>query len=98
MINRKDIHDKKEIKLEDWISPAGLYLDSNGNLVTTALKHNQETNEVSKYRYLYVLSQNGEVINEFELKGVPDKLNSIAFNEEMLIISYDTTFKLIKFQ
>jgi DNA-binding beta-propeller fold protein YncE len=87
----------KKIRFDYWLAPAGLYVDLNGNMVTTALKLNENTKLISKNRYLFIISQSGDVLREIELVDVADKFNSMAFDGFRLIISHDKSFNRIEF-
>jgi DNA-binding beta-propeller fold protein YncE len=87
----------KKISFDYWLAPAGLYVDLNGNMVTTALKLHENSKSISKNRYLFVISQSGDVLREIELVDVADKFNSMAFDGLKLIISHDKSFNRIEF-
>ena len=98
-IDKKNHLKHSKIALDDWLAPAGIYLDSKGNIITTALKvDKKDTNAIYTNRYLFILNQAGEKLREIELNDVFDKLNSMFFNGYRLFISYDKSFKMIEFK
>jgi DNA-binding beta-propeller fold protein YncE len=84
------------ISSDVWLAPLGLYLDKNGNLLTTAYKISPDKT-ISKIRYLFVLDKDGNVLASEQLSGVT-QCNSIAINERRLVISYDKSIKLYELE
>ncbi len=79
-----------------WLAPVGLYIESNGNILTTAFKVDENA-LISKNRYLFIISPNGEIQREIELDGISN-CNSMSFNRNKLVVSYDKYFKIIEFE
>jgi hypothetical protein len=91
----KSLRFVKAMRCSTWLAPLGLYLDSVGNITTTAYKLDEGI--VSNNRFLFVIDQIGRFIREIELDGI-NECNSLAFNRNKLVVTYDKSFKYIEFE
>lgn len=58
----------------NWLSPGGLFLDSNLNIYTVAYELNEEKYK-SEFKYLFIIDKNGNCLKKIqldELKGITD--------------------------
>lgn len=85
------------ISFVNWLSPIGIYLDSeNGNLYTLAYELN-ENNIVSTNRSLFVIDRYGAIIGMTPLIGVGN-CNSVKIDDKIIAVSNDSLIRIFEFQ
>jgi hypothetical protein len=85
-----------KIMFDYWLQPFGLYLDKNINIITTAYELN-ENNEVSNDRFLYVISQTGDLLNKIMFEHTRGARDLIFFDDKMFRC-YKKSIKMIEFE
>jgi DNA-binding beta-propeller fold protein YncE len=96
ILNKQTYQLYDTIKLDNWFDCAGLHLDKNGNLITTAYELDSDK-YVSAYRMLYVFNSNGKLQNKIPTNI--DYFSDMLFvdDKKIAFCAYDK-FKLIELE
>lgn len=85
-LNSSSLDIIKKIKVNNWLNPQGLSIDSNGYLLSTALLLDAD-NFISDYRYLFLIeSSTGICLRQFELH-IKNIYDFVWFNDKRVLIS-----------
>ncbi len=83
--------------LSNWISPAGLYIDTKNNYIYT-IAYELDKNQIrSQSRYLFVLNSKSDVIKKFYLDGIQYISDMLVFDNS-LIFCIHNSIKIVELQ
>ena len=96
ILNKMDLKLLKTLVIDNWLGPAGIFID-NSKIITTAYSLTNEEKIVSKNRFLFIIKDQEKLeIEKLELENV-GTCNSIGIFDNKVLVTYKNSIKLINF-
>jgi WD40 repeat protein len=91
VLNKNDLKPLKRIEFNDWLSPVGLFIDNDSNILTTAYRLLNGGKMKSKNRYIFKINKDGNKIKDrIQLEDV-SACQSISIYDKRLFATYNNT-------
>ena len=97
ILDKKSLRILDTIKLDNWLNPSSLHIDSKLNIYTVAYEINKPSGLLSKFKSLYIVDKNGILVKKFELEDIQITADMIVLDSE-LIFSVNNEIKIIQFK
>lgn len=84
------------IKIDNWLTPSTLYIDTNSNIYTLAYEIDKN-NVKTEFKYFYIIDQNNKLINKILLNDIQRFGDAIFLRNRLYICLYDW-IRIIEFE